>query len=81
MSDFVRENRYIVLKRKDVDKYLSDEAKQKLENIIMAISLAKQPDIDTGASACVDCVVVEKDWPEYEPTWLAIENRVKNGNY
>lgn len=24
----------------------------------------------------LECVVVEKDWPEYEPTWKAIEARV-----
>ena len=24
----------------------------------------------------LDCVVVEADWPEYEPTWKAIEARV-----
>lgn len=24
----------------------------------------------------MDCVVVESDWPEYEPTWRAIEARV-----
>ena len=24
----------------------------------------------------LDCVVVESDWPEYEPTWRAIEARV-----
>ena len=25
------------------------------------------------------CVVVEHDWPEYEPTWAAIERRVDGG--
>ena len=25
------------------------------------------------------CVVVEKDWPEYEPTWVDIEARVSAG--
>ena len=24
----------------------------------------------------LDCVVVEVDWPEYEPTWEAIEARI-----
>ena len=71
-----RENRYIVLKRKDIDKHLTDEAKEELENILMALSIAKQPDIDTGAEAEIDCVVVEKDWPMYEKTWRSIEEWV-----
>lgn len=24
----------------------------------------------------MECVIVESDWPEYEPTWKAIEARV-----
>lgn len=64
-----RENRYLVLKRRDIEEYLSDEAKEELENIVMALSIAKQPDIDTGAKAEIECVVVEKDWPMYESTW------------
>jgi len=68
-----RENRYLVLKRKDIEKYLTDEAKEELENIVIALSIAKQPDIDTGAKSEVECVVVEKDWPMYESTWREIE--------
>lgn len=71
-----RENRYLVLKRKDIDKYLSDEAKEELDNILMALAIAKQPGIDTGAEGEIDCVVVEKDWPMYEATWKAIEGWV-----
>lgn len=74
-----RENRYIVLKRKDIDKYLTDEGKEELENIITALAIAKQPDIDTGATGEIDCVVVEKDWPMYEATWVMIEKWV-NGD-
>ena len=68
-----RENRYLVLKRKDIDKYLSDEGKEALDNILMALAIAKQPNIDTGAEATIDCVVVEKDWPIYEQVWGLIE--------
>ena len=73
---FKRENRYLVLKRKDIEKYLTNEAKEELENIVMAIAIGKSPDIDTGADAEVKCVVVEHDWPEYESTWQAIEKRM-----
>jgi len=71
-----RENRYIVLKRKDIDNYLGAEAKEELDNILMALAIAKQPDIDTGVEGEIDCVVVEKDWPMYEDTWKAIEQWV-----
>ena len=65
MSKFKREERYIVIKR----KHLSEP----VENAIKALLAAA--DINT-----IDCVVVEKDWPEYEPTWKAIEKRV-SGKY
>ena len=68
-----REKRYVVLKKKDIEEYLTNEAKEELENILMALSIAKQPDIDTGAKAELECVVVEKDWPMYESTWDEIE--------
>jgi hypothetical protein len=45
MTNFVREERYIVTK------------------------------IKTGKQ--VDCVVVEKDWPEYEIVWKMIQDRVE----
>lgn len=80
MGEFKRENRYLVLKRKEISKYLSDEAKTELDNILTALAVAKQPDIDTGAKAEIDCVVVEKDWPMYEAVWGMIEaSAIQNG--
>jgi hypothetical protein len=26
-----------------------------------------------------ECVVVESDWPEFEPVWEMIKNRIKKG--
>lgn len=72
---FERENRYIVLKLSDVDSMnLTDDEKAELKHICDAIHghrtivLGKQP---------LECVVVESDWPEYEPTWKAIQERVE----
>lgn len=31
---------------------------------------------DDDMNPVLEYVVVEKDWPEYEPTWQAIEKRV-----
>ena len=69
-----RENRYFVLKLSDIDKYLSDVEKETLSTISSSIAVGRS--IDNKPD--LKCVVVEHDWPEYEPTWGAIEKRVKN---
>lgn len=63
---FEREERYIVFKVKDLSEH-------KLGWVHDVIRLN---DIPT-----VDAVVVESDWPEYEPTWTAIERRVTGGQW
>jgi hypothetical protein len=63
---FEREERYIVFKVKDLSEH-------KLGWVRDVIRLN---DIPT-----VDAVVVEADWPEYEPTWAAIERRVTGGQW
>lgn len=65
-KEFERENRYIVLKRKHLGQ-LPDELQIRLK-----------PALEDAASLLpkLDYVVVESDWPEYEPTWAAIEARV-----
>ncbi|MFV3288477.1 hypothetical protein ACNFBR_07055 [Pseudomonas sp. NY11955] len=61
-----REERYIVFKVKDLSEH-------KLGWVRDVIRLN---DIPT-----VDAVVVEADWPEYEPTWSAIERRVTGAQW
>lgn len=68
-KDFTR---YMVFKRKDVVKYLTDEEKEQLINLGAKICSLR---IMEGRKE-LTCVVVEEDWPEYEPTWKAIEKRV-----
>lgn len=67
-----REERYYVLKLKDVEKYLNQDDKMRLARIGRDIDMERQHE---GKQA-LQCVVVESDWPEYEPTWAAIERRV-----
>jgi len=71
-KQFKRENRYIVLKLTDIEKYLDDDRRKLLDfiagNIRDGRLLEEKPTFK--------CVVVEQDWPEYEPTWQAIERRV-----
>jgi hypothetical protein len=67
-----RENRYTVLKNKDICDYLSVTERKILFEITDKINMCRIDD----SRPLIDCVVVESDWPEYEPTWAAIEKRV-----
>ena len=74
MNEFEREYRYLVIKVKDARKYLDAEDQHALEEIADRIERGRIAD---GKEALL-CVVVEHDWPEYEPTWAAIEARTSN---
>lgn len=77
MSAFTREKRYAVLKYTDVERafhtgHLSDADMRALEHAAQKVddfraSVGKPPLVS---------LVVESDWPEYEPTWKAIEKRM-----
>lgn len=66
---FKREDRYQVLKSKDIHAALSEDERLILE--ILAEKVARQR-VHRDAPV-LQCVVVESGWPEYEPTWAAIE--------
>ncbi|MEG0969259.1 MAG: hypothetical protein RSG92_28265, partial [Pseudomonas sp.] len=66
---FEREARYLVIKLSKLDAgYATGELYPDAE-------LAKKIEKLAG-SALIDCVVVEKDWPEYESVWSMIEARM-----
>lgn len=69
---FKREERYVVFKIKDAEKALTPEER---ENLFILWSKIVEWRMDAGKGH-LECVVVEADWPEYEPTWAAIEKRV-----
>lgn len=73
MADFKREDRYLILKRRDIKNALTD-----LEQHLLMCLAAKvhKYRTDIMGKDPLHCVVVEKDWPEYEPTWKAIEERM-----
>jgi hypothetical protein len=73
VPEFEREFRYLVMKFKDVNKYLTDSEKEILLTLTKRVAEGR---CDDGKMP-LDCVVVESDWPEYEPTWAAIEQRMK----
>ena len=71
-NEFTREARYAVLKSADVMQCLTVNELIALRRIEAKVGeyraeIGKPP---------LDCAVVESDWPEYEPTWRAIEARV-----
>ena len=68
-TEFQREDRYIVFKTSDLGNSLKGDEIRRLarEYAEHRQRLRKKP---------LECVVVESDWPEYEPTWKAIEARV-----
>lgn len=68
-TEFKREERYIVFKVSDLGNSLKgDEIRQLAGEYAEQRRLKGKPPLE--------CVVVESDWPEYEPTWRAIEARV-----
>ena len=71
-TEFQREERYIVFKLSDVERYLTDADRARLAIMKIMIDAGR----DRANKPPLDCVVVEADWPEYEPTWKAIENRM-----
>ena len=71
-KEFQRENRYVVFKRSDMRKYLSQSERRQVEGLALHICLSREDD----GKQPLNCLVIEKDWPEYEPTWKSIEARV-----
>jgi hypothetical protein len=68
-TEFEREDRYIVFRLSDLGNSLKgDEVRSLAKEYAEQRKLRGKP--------LLECVVVESDWPEYEPTWRAIEARV-----
>lgn len=67
-----RENRYIVIKESDAEGYLSPLKYQMLYTILESVAIGRA----TQGKIPFESVVVESDWPEYEPVWNMIAARV-----
>ena len=70
-NQFNREDRYLVLKYADLNEALSTQEQQTLLGLANKIESHRT----RQGKSFLQAVVVEKDWPEYEPTWKAIEAR------
>lgn len=70
--EFKREIRYVVLKVTDILKHLTQDEINHLMYIGDKIATCR----DEEGKPPFNAVVVEQDWPEFEPTWAAIEARM-----
>ena len=70
MSEFKREDRYLVIKRSDIDNFWRDDVR---EQFMAALKRLNEHHVRTPQR---EYVVIENDWPEYEPVWQMIERRV-----
>ena len=73
-ASFVREHRYMVFKNTDVARYLDPSEQRELARLSSIVARCRR----LVARGDLECVVVESDWPEYEPTWKAIEARMSS---
>ncbi len=71
-TEFKREERYIVFKLSDVERYLTDADRAHMAMMKNEIDAGR----DCANKPPFKGLIVEADWPEYEPTWKAIEARV-----
>lgn len=70
-EEFKREIRYEVYKRKDIDK-LPPPVRARARAMLQELNHI----LDEYGAPQREYVVVEHDWPEYEPVWKMIEDRV-----
>jgi len=70
-GEFVREERYIVIKR----KHFVDDEERKLRDFIFNLNEERRLRDFYSKLASIEAVVVESDWPEYETVWRMIEAR------
>jgi hypothetical protein len=71
MSNFRREDRYIVIKCSDMDKAPSD-----LRRSFLGQCRKLHDAMLTNGAPARSFLVIEKDWPEYEAAWQMIERRM-----
>ena len=75
-NEFQRENRFLVLKWEDIEKYLGPEHRRSIQYACAAVEERRRMDGKRKNAY----VVVADDWPEYEMVWKAIEDRVSAGS-
>jgi hypothetical protein len=70
MSEFKREQRYIVIKISDAKDALDDWQLHELQYLLDIVSKGRS----RKGKPRLKCVVVESDWPIYEQVWDMIKH-------
>jgi hypothetical protein len=66
---FKKEDRYLVIKRSDVQKYLGARDRTQLNTVLEKIDVCRRLD----GRGNIRCVVVESDWDCYSDVWDLVE--------
>lgn len=74
---FKRENKYLVLKWTDLDKYLSYDERMVLHHYTQIIEENRSLE---GKNPTPEYVCIKSTYPEYEYVWECIEERVTKKN-
>lgn len=74
----IREDRYITIKRSDLDDAVAKGYLNKHNLLMLTCFLDKYETYRHNQKVPLETVVVEKDWPEYEVVWKLIQARVDN---
>lgn len=67
-----REFRYMVIKYKDIGTVLTKTENEILFKLTSKVESARMKQ----GRGTMKAVVIEHDWPEYEPTWQALSQRI-----
>lgn len=70
-----RENRYVVLSRKAIARSLSEAEQNTLKELLDLLEMRELAHGKPPRSY----VVIREDYPEYEPTWEMLKDRVEGG--
>ena len=76
MSEFVREDRYLVFKHRDLDALfaIAPESKDTLYRIIKEVKNIRE----AHNKLPLECVVIESDWDCYEKAWELVEEEARS---
>lgn len=76
MSKFEREDRYLVIKRSDINEYFKSDpfhSKSPLKSALRLASNAISEHRCGSGKEPLECIVVESDWPIYNDVWKMVE--------
>lgn len=71
LEKFTKEDRYLVIKRKDIRKYLDNDETNALYRLADTVAGGRE----AAGKIPLECVVVESDWTIYPKVWEMIEGK------